>query len=278
MQLGMRFASLLVAAWIGACATPLPEVPPVATTNSYHVGKIVWHDLVTPDLDRAQAFYGDLFGWTFERASRGYRLVKHDGRLIGGMASLDRAGESSYWIPLVSVPDVDQAATMTASAGGKTLLKPLNLPRRGRLAVLTDPLGAAFGVLRSSDGDPPDAQPKLGEWLWREVWTDDVDAAAQYYEVLAGYQSAEVELADHPYRMLKRDGRPRLGVVRKPDPRIGNAWLVYVRVEEAEAIAARAESLGGKVLMKPNAEVRSGSVAILADPQGAGFAVQEWNP
>jgi predicted enzyme related to lactoylglutathione lyase len=48
-------------------------------------------------------------------------------------------------------------------------------------------------------------------------------------------------------------------------------------VQDVNATAAKAASLGGKVLMAPTQQVRDGSVAIIADPNGAGFVVQEWN-
>jgi len=48
----------LAATLLGACATQLPTVPALGPDGSVALGKVVWHDLVTPDLDRAQAFYG----------------------------------------------------------------------------------------------------------------------------------------------------------------------------------------------------------------------------
>jgi predicted enzyme related to lactoylglutathione lyase len=251
-------------------------VPPLAESGAEHPGKVVWHDLVTPDLPRARDFYGALFGWSFEEASSGYLLARNEGQPVAGLARLDRADASSHWLPLVSVPDVDRAAQLAAQRGGETLLAPFELPGRGRIAVVRDPLGAAFGVVRSASGDPADAPPPLHGFLWHEVWTDEPDVAAGFYAELAGYEAATRRVFDVDYRYLARDGTPRVGLVEKPDAEIGNTWVVYVRVADARASAERARALGGRVLMAPRDDVRAGSVAVLADPDGAGFVVQEW--
>ena len=177
---------LTVAAGVASCVSRLPTVPPLGESGTELPGKVVWHDLVTPDLARARAFYGELFGWSFEDISSGYTLVRSDGRLVAGMASLDDKSRASHWLPLVSVPDVDRAVQLTTERGGRSILAPFELPSRGRLALVADPQGAAFGVVRSTGGDPADRKAGMGDWIWHEVWTDDVAASGRFYAELAG--------------------------------------------------------------------------------------------
>ena len=60
------------------CVTALSaasfELPPLNTPPSpeHHVGKVVWADLVTPNLSTAEKFYGGLFGWTFQKIGRAH--------------------------------------------------------------------------------------------------------------------------------------------------------------------------------------------------------------
>ena len=268
--------SILVVVLTAGCATQLPEVPPISESGTYIPGKVVWHDLVTPDLGGAKAYYGQLFGWTFENVDDDYALIRDRGELIGGMAEVKSADSFSYWIPLVSVTDVDRAVATTTAAGGRRIVKPFDVPGRGRVAVLEDPQGATFAVVRSAHGDPVDREPTANRWLWHEVWSDDVDRSAAFYSSLvAVYSSAHTEVRDVDYRYLESGGEPRVGLLKKRDPEIGTTWVSYVRVADVAATVAKARALGGEVLMEPRDDLRRGSVAIVADPKGAGLVVQE---
>jgi predicted enzyme related to lactoylglutathione lyase len=261
---------------IAACARQMPTLPVIGTPGNSLPGKVVWHDLVTPNPDKSRAFYGQLFGWQFEQISDGYVLARSDGRPVAGMARVDAVGQPSHWLPLVSVKDIARAQETTRAADGKVALDAFELPGRGRVAVLKDPQGAAFGVLQSSHGDPEDRVPALNTWMWNEIWTDDLAAAADYYEKLFGYELATANIRNIDYEYFERDGKPRAGLLKKPDPGIPNTWLCYLRVADVASVTNKARALGATVLMAPNPSVRNGKVAILADPHGAGFVVQEW--
>ncbi len=273
MLLGVSAAGLL--AFSIGCTTP-PELPPISASGVYHPGKVVWRDLLTPDMEASRAFYSGMFGWAFESVGPGYDLIRHNGRLIAGMADLDTPGAVSHWIPQVSVQDVDATAAAAVAAGGRQHLAPFDVPGRGRVALLADPWGAAFGVVRTAQGDPPDREPGADEWLWTEIWSRDVPGAAAFYTMLLGYSLVETTVMDAPYRYLARDGEPRVGLLEKADAGVGDMWVSYLRVEDVSAMARRAEALGGRIIVPPDPALRSGSVAIVADPNGAGIVLQAW--
>jgi predicted enzyme related to lactoylglutathione lyase len=266
---------LVAAVLVTGCAGRLPEVPSLSDSGTWKPGKVVWRDLVTPNLGQAKTFYGGLFGWTFEDASKNYTLIRNGDRLIGGMAELASSDRSAYWLPLVSVRDVDWAVDVTVSAGGESLTKPFDVPGRGRVGVLADPGGAPFAVIKTTQGDPADRIPGINEWMWQEIWTDDVEAEAEFYARLAGYTLTTKDVYGSAYSYLSVDELPRVGVITKSDPEIHNTWVNYVRVADLDATVAKVAQLGGVVLMAPTAEVRDGNVAIIADPQGAGLVLQE---
>ncbi len=276
---GLGGMALLIAVGVilAGCAATLPQVPPLDASGIALPGKVVWHDLVTPDVDKAKAFYGGLLGWTFEDLSSGYSLASHNGRFVAGIARLDRAGRASHWLPLVSVLDIDGVRNQVADRGGETVLQPFEMADRGRIAVFKDPQGAAFGIVHSSHGDPADREPEINGWLWDEIWTDDLPGAIDFYTAVGGYQLVETTIAKIPYRFFERDGQPRVGLLEKPSPEIGNTWVAYIRVADVNATVDMATALGGKVLMAPSAAVRNATVAVIADPSGAGFVIQKWN-
>jgi hypothetical protein len=261
--------------------------PPVTDppTASVHAGKWVWADLVTVDVARAAEFYGRLFGWTYETYGGGddaqsYTLILANGVPIGGMVFSERHARSSRpqarWIGLMSVVDVDAAVKSASSNGGRVLSAPMNTSPRGRTALLADPEGAAFAVLRSSTGDPEDYLAELGEWLWFELWADDTASMATFYKALAGYEISTPSTAGERSGtvQLKTNGVSRAGVLPKP-AKVPSTWVPYVRVADVAETVARARTAGGRIVIEPMT-AHGTTVALLIDPTGAPLAIAEW--
>jgi predicted enzyme related to lactoylglutathione lyase len=76
---------------------------------------------------------------------------------------------------------------------------------------------------------------------------------------------------------LERDGQPRVGLLDTPSPRIGNTWVAYIRVADVDAAVNKIKALGGYVLMAPTMAIRNGTAAVITDPSGAAYVLQEWN-
>jgi len=274
----------LALAVLSGCATSRPAIAPITTDQAAapRPGKFVWRDLLTEDLDGVKRFYGELLGWEFtSTAIPHYTLIEYRGRPIGGI--VDVAGRNSQvkesqWISLLSVPDVDAATRATTAAGGTVHVGPTDIAGRGRLAVVTDPQGAVIAYLRATGGDPPDNRPAVGEFLWTELWTADLNGSARFYDDLVSYDlEDEVILDDVDYVVFERNGVPRAGVIVRPIEKVPAHWLPYVRVEDPEALAARVEELGGQVILPPSEEIRKGTVTIVLDPAGAALALQKWS-
>ncbi|MEM9803467.1 MAG: VOC family protein, partial [Planctomycetota bacterium] len=280
-----RLVALLALPVFGACSSTEPiVVPPIATSGTYEPGRFVWHDLITPDVASAHAFYGGLFGWTFELQSDGdYSVVRHDGRAIGGILDADRVDATratAIWVCSISVGDVDAATSRVRDLGGTVYESPTDLPDRGRAAVLGDDQGGFFAVLRSTSGDPTWDDPGIGEWLWHELACVDPAAAGAFYASAIGYTTERRDESNdgRPYVLLRSDERPEGGVTGTPFEEERGLWIPYIRVASASAAAARARELGGTIVIEPDATLRGGSVALVTDPHGALLALQEWQP
>ena len=160
---------------VSACApgaASLPSITPEPAGPHMPVGSAI-----TTDLPAAQRFYGDLFGWDFlSTETEGYAVAVLDGRVVAGLAAADQLRGDvnvSQWISSVSVFSVDQAAWRAREFGADIHREPQDAGDRGRVAVLSDPRGALFAMVRTPRGDPPDREPSFNEWLWTELWTDD---------------------------------------------------------------------------------------------------------
>src|SRR4051794_25514532 len=112
-----------------------------------------WNELHTADRESAKAFYGAVFGWrgVDEDVGGATYTVFHVGeRPIGGAGG---EAEQPYWLTWFSVPDTDAATARAQELGGTVEWGPSDVPTVGRLAIVTDPQGARFGVLQ---GETPD--------------------------------------------------------------------------------------------------------------------------
>jgi len=267
-------------------ASPL-QLPALVEPPSqeHHAGKVIFVELVTPDLAAAKQFYAGLFGWTFRDIQAGgtaYAEAYMDGRPVAGLIHKEvPAGEHRQpaWLSFFAVGDVDVAKTTAVTNGAKVLFEPHTFPDRGREAVFADPQGAVFAVLASSSGDPPDVLATPGEWIWSSLITSDPDTDAAFYQALFDYDVFDLP-ADQgaQHLLLASDNYARASANTLPanKPNVHPHWLNYVRVDDAVAMSAKAVALGGRVLVEPRVDRHGGKIAVVADPQGAPFGLLEW--
>lgn len=120
------------------------------------VGAMGWNDLMTPDLDKAQKFYGDLLGWTYDDGDAdGYVIIRNKGRMNGGMMSMtpEMGDMPPSWTVYFSVASIEDAVQKVKEAGGSILKEPT--PMDGMtFMVVADPTGAVFSLVEMSE--PPD--------------------------------------------------------------------------------------------------------------------------
>lgn len=265
-----------------AC-TPI-ELTPVSQnpTGQYNQGQIIWHDLITDDVETAKSFYGELLGWRFRQIGD-YTLVLNDSQQIGGMVELkDRTKQrrSGGWIPYFSIPEVDDTANWVQSIGGEILKGPGDMINRGRYATILDPFGAPLVLLDSEKGDPPQTEAHIGDWLWNELWTTDVDAALDFYQDLGSYaaEKASAEEDKDYWLLLDDDEQYQGGITITPFEDLPSQWVPVVRVSDTLDTAAKVAALGGTVIINPDHPLTNGSVALIRDPTGGIFMVESWVP
>ncbi len=290
MSSRMIFAGLVLLGLAGCTATGI-SLPALTDTPTglHEPGRIVWRDLITDKPAQTRRFYEELFGWEFQGVGNlfnlggedAYSLIRHNGRLIGGMVNEARlkneTDDVSQWVVLMSVTDVDAAAGRFEARGGEVLAPPTDVADRGRMAIVVDPQGALLALVQTRGGDPERREPGYGDFLWDELWTDDVQASAEFYGSLAGLEQDEIEVSDGSrYLVLNRGDEPALGIMAHPFQGERPVWVTYLRVEDPAAITARVEALGGTVYVEAQDRPLGGRVALIADPSGAGIALQTW--
>lgn len=109
----------------------------------------VYVQLHTRDHSRAKDFYGKLFGWRLQDASRGvhkYTEIAVGRGTAGGMMPAPSPRVPSHWLPFVQVGDVDRSTAEAKNLGAAIIVGPTNVPRKGRYSVIVDPTGAAIAL------------------------------------------------------------------------------------------------------------------------------------
>jgi hypothetical protein len=275
-------AVLLVAFGMIGCAKNHIIVPKITSepTHQRLTGKFVWFDLFTHDLQSTSRFYEALFGWSFKETNSTGKIVKtilRDGVPIANAVYIkqeDPKVNGSRWLSYISVEDVDRAAKVAVKNKGSVYLQPRDLKNRGRIAVVNDPQGAIFGLVTATGGDPLDSDFLVNQFLGSELWTKNPDDALKFYNMLAGYEQKLIDIkADLKYRRLVVNDRFCGGLMKLPWDDVEPAWIPYVSVENTLETVEKATKLGGKIIIEKDSAVQEGSIAIIADPSGAVFAI-----
>jgi len=268
--------------------TDVRDAPATADeTHAQSKGDFIWYELMTPDPEGAKDFYDAVVGWTIGEGAaefNGYRMIgRSDGGNAGGVlpltAEMQQHGARPTWLGYISVPDVDQATAAIEQAGGKALMPAFDIPNVGRIAMVADPQGAPFYVMKATPPEPKaqsdvfstDAEQRVG---WNELSTSDPAAARTFYTEQFGWGSDQFmdmgELGQ--YRFLEQGGTrigALCGVMQGQPPK----WRYYIRVPSIARAKETAEAKGGTIHMGPHQVPTGDYIVIGSDPQGAEFAL-----
>jgi uncharacterized protein len=242
----------------------------MAERTSYPPGTFSWAELVTSDADAAKAFYSQVFGWQYDDTPIGdgqvYTMAKRDG---GQVAALFASGDQPpHWNCYVTVSSADETAGRAKELGATILAEPFDVMDVGRMAVFTDPAGAALCIWepRASIGATLVNTP--GAMTWNDLLTADAEKSAEFYAALFGWTTEEIPGAGG-YRVIKNGDRSNGGMMPSPDG--PPAWIPYFGHEDVDRLIEDIPGWGGKVLNGP-VRMPQGAIGVFMDPQGAVFS------
>ncbi len=252
---------------------------------SNHHGTPIWYELMTRDPLAARRFYSAVVGWQIDEttpagSTMDYRMISAGNALVGGVFRLTedmcRHGASACWMMYIGVEDVDACVTEIIAAGGAVQLAAFDIPNVGRIAMVSDPQGAPFYVMRgfSNEMSPACDPDRVGHGAWHELHAADGLKATDFYSAQFGWlKSRGVDMGPMGiYQLIAIGGRDLGGIMT--DPRFPRpAWLVYFRVDGIESAARRIVAAGGQVIHGPMEVPGGGWIVNGLDPEGAMFAL-----
>ncbi|WP_217227125.1 VOC family protein [Streptomyces anulatus] len=250
-----------------------------------------WVDLGTPDLDAATAFYRELFGWELVPGGPevgGYGMLTLDGRNVGGVMTVSEEESPSAWSVSFQSPDIAATAAAVERAGGSAAFEPMDVLDLGSMGGFTDPAGAYFAAWQPKKHPGFGVVQEPGSFLWAELYTSDVPAAAAFFNDVFGWgtDQLKVEGTDYTYTTVHPAGAGpeasfgglvRMGDVPSEAAR-GPHWLPYFAVADVDATVATAKRLGGTETLAAMDVPGVGKMANVADPFGAVLAVMRPEP
>lgn len=248
-------------------------------------GEIIWYELMTRDAAKAAAFYGAVVGWQVGAPPSGgpdYRMIVAPDGNAGGMLQLDAAmlaaGASPTWLAYFGVDDVDARVASIVGEGGKVMVPAWDAAGVGRIAMVTDPQGVPFYVMRgATEGATSTVYQRrgMGHVGWNELFAPDAEAALGFYHRqfgltrMGGMPMGEMG----EYSFIGHDGGEPMGAIMRCPPGAKPGWSFYIRVEDVDAAKARVEGAGGTVINGPM-DVPGGERVLQAvDPDGATFGL-----
>jgi uncharacterized protein len=248
----------------------------------YAPGTFCWVGLATSDPAAATAFYTSLFGWSAEELQAGeagtFTMLRPGGDAVAILyrqqPQARAAGAPPHWTSYISVEDADATARRAGELGGAAVFRePFDVLDAGRVAAIQDPTGAIVSLWQPRSRIGATLVNDVGALCWNELATIDLERARSFFANLIGW---EYETDEGGYVSIINAGRLNGGMreLAERERGIPPSWLPYFTVERAEDAWRLAGELGGWRLV-PITETRVGRFTVLADPQGAAFAIFE---
>jgi predicted enzyme related to lactoylglutathione lyase len=276
--------------------------------NGYIAGVPCWLDTSQPDPEAAVDFYRGLFGWEFEDlmppGSEGkYFIARLRGGDVAAVGSIPEAAPAvAMWNTYVWVESADETASKVREVGGGVLMEPFDVMGAGRMAVFTDPEGAAFCVWEAKEHRGARVVNEPGSLNFNGLNTRDVEGAKSFYGSVFGWTTLALDGGAEMWTLpgygdyLERDNpdlRKQMAEADAPQgfedvvasidpipddqPDTPAHWSVTFAVDDADATAAKATELGGKVIVPP-LDAPWVRMTIISDPQGATFIASKFVP
>lgn len=245
------------------------------------LGRPMWYELLTTDMQAAEAFYSKVIGWStmpYRPEPDAYDMfTKSPDHPIAGVMKVPAGMHfPPHWEMYIGVPKLEEAIANVERLGGSGLSEIIAIPNIGRIRVMKDPQGAIFALYEPAAEPMPDGEHGIGEVSWHELYTTDAEAAMKFYTELFDWKpTSAMDMGPMgKYHMFGR-GRELGGMMNTP-PQMAQVppnWGIYFRVANVPEAAERVKANGGQVLNGPMEVPGGDEIVNCMDPQGAAFSL-----
>ncbi len=257
----------------------MPEI------TEYPPGSPSWADLLCKNGQVAKEFYANLFGWTYDDHPAGpgmvYTMFSHQGVPVCASAEAGPGQENlpPHWSVYVTVDDLEAAVSRARAAGGTVLFEPFDVMDVGRMAIIQDQEGAFLRLWYPIKHAGAGKMHEPGSLCWFELATTDAQSATAFYSQVLQAEAGPDPNTDFPYTLVKVGGVQMAGIIQIGEDwgPVPPNWGVYFGVNDVDATVAKAQALGGGVIVEPRDIADFARFAVLRDAEGAVFNVLRLN-
>lgn len=256
--------------------------------TAYPKGAPCWFELATTDQDAAKHFYPEVFGWSVLDAPMGgmgvYTMFQKDGQDAGAAYTLQpemrQHGVPPHWEVYFAVPNCDETAAQVTKNGGSLLQPPFDVMDFGRMAVCQDPGHAVFCIWQAKATQGAGVMNENNTVGWVELATREMDKVVAFYTKIFGWHTkGSQNMPSYIEYTVPGNEHPSGGLMAMDAAwgEIPSHWGIYFLVADCNATAEKAKSLGATLRHGPFDAPGVGRIAIVADPQKAGFSIIQLN-
>jgi predicted enzyme related to lactoylglutathione lyase len=246
----------------------------------FTAGTPCWVDLLSSDTAKSEAFYGELFGWTFDSSGPefgGYITARSDGHAVAGlMGRTPEAQAPDGWSTYISTDDIEATISAATAAGGQVALPTMVVGDLGSMAYLIDPAGAMVGLWQPGTHTGFGKYNEPGAVTWDEVHSKNFAASTDFYVTVFGWGLEKTGDTDEfRYYQAQVNGETVAGMMDSASflpAEVPSHWAVYFSVPDADVALAMVVELGGSVVRGAE-DSPFGRIADAADATGAPFKI-----
>lgn len=251
--------------------------------TTHTMNKPGWANLSSNDAATSREFYAGLFGWTADVTSDpsagGYGTFKCDGKEVAGISPRHEDQQPTAWTMHVLVESADETARRAREAGGTVILEPTEIRGEGRVTILADPSGAAFGAWQPERHEGWQQAATPGSFAWFELQSCDLEPAKDFYSKVFDWRPTRRGIPTPGYTTFGfEDSNAFAGGMQRPKvvpQQLPSFWQPYIAVADVDAVCEQATKLGARMLAPPQEAVNIGRWAVFQDPMGAMFGVMQ---
>ncbi|MCF8715043.1 VOC family protein [Joostella atrarenae] len=276
----IAFVALLLTVQFGFSRSYEAPIP-VAETYLQTNGGIVWYNLVTPNISESKAFYAKICKWTFKdinKKGQNISIISNNGKPIGSMIEIKNA-DASTWISSVKTNNIDASISSVKTNGGRVIIDKFTIGENiGKQVIVEGPLGEKMSFIQTDNPAMSLLENVEGKWIWEELWSTDIDKSINFYTKVLNLEVTLTKDDDRSYWIFNDSNDKKVaGMMNNPLKGANTQWVPYIKISDINGVYQTLQQTDAHIYIKPDMNVRQGTIVVFEDPNGATVCLQNYN-
>ncbi len=247
--------------------------------TSHKPGTMCWVDLSTTNQAEARKFYNMLFGWESTEVpsvdGRNYTILSIGGKPVAALSEMTdeqkKMNMQPYWLPYISVENVDEILLRTNELGGGVIADAFDVTNQCRMGLISDPEGAILALWQPKDSIGMYYKNIHGTLNWLEHASHQPEKSIPFLEKLFGWKARTQDMGGTIYTVFSLGEEAAAGLYTMPPEmnHLPSHWLPTFLTEDIDRSIEIINANGGQILLPKMFTEEVGFYIVFRDPQGA---------